>query len=331
MDYYFPAWRVIVGCYLSALVLLPCIFLPHDSDAVLELRIMLMLSTPFYSAIVMFSYFGKVLKVSWWKRPIYVLTFPFSYMLLTALAHTLMPGNQMEGFPRRVIFGLTGGLSVIFFICFIMAFVMVIRALRHVSQENYSNPDDFPQQYASRVIAIPVIMIAVCWTCAFIGTQLALSLCVLFQAVLSVIFLVGALSPHRARDIEKFESGEHPVEGSPMTLPRHESESEVALSSEKREEILYTLRRVMEKDQVFLDSHLTLASLSRSCGVNRTYLSRVMNDCLGGFFNYVNRCRLKYAEQLKQQHPEMSVDELAIASGFGSRQSFYNIRRNLGA
>jgi AraC-like DNA-binding protein len=320
MDYYYPAWKAVVGCFLTSLVLLPCIFLPHDPDAIMEVRMMLLLASPFCCATILFSYFGKVLGINWWRRPVYVLAFFFGYLMLTALVHTLTPGNQLENGGRRVLFGFTGVFSLLFLASFIVAFWMVVRPMRFFSKENYSNPRDFPHHYASRVIILPFLYIAISWITASIGTPLVLSAGLLIHSVLNVVFLIGVLSPHRARDVERFEAEKRPSEEEADAAP---------LGADRQEEILSALHRAMTEEEAFLDSHLTLASLSRMCGVNRTYVSRVMNDCLGGFFVYVNRCRLDYADRLREENPGMSVDEVALASGFGSRQSYYNIRRSL--
>ena len=87
------------------------------------------------------------------------------------------------------------------------------------------------------------------------------------------------------------------------------------------------MRKTVEEEQAFLDSHLTLARLAQLCGVNRSYLSSVMSESLGGFFNYINRCRLAYANKYRESNPNASVEELAAVSGFGTRQSFYNARK----
>ena len=86
---------------------------------------------------------------------------------------------------------------------------------------------------------------------------------------------------------------------------------------------------ISEEEKSFLDSHLTLTKLSRDCGLNRTYISVVLNESLGGFFNYINRCRLAHAETYKGSHPKADVDEIALSSGFNNRQSFYNARKRL--
>lgn len=332
LDYYYPAWKALVWCFLSALLLIPCIFRPQELDTLRQVRVMLILSSPFYCAVIMFTYFGKVLKKSWWRKPVYVLGIPFAYIMLTCFAHTLVPGNQTVGFPRTLIFTITGVLTVLYILAFGVAFGMVAHALHRYAKENFSNPEDFPNRYAARIRFLPILHIGISWAGAVIGTREALSLTLLLQSVLNVVFLIGALSPHRARDVEKLETGEQLSDESapiPEAASAKAPEDELPLSQARGKAILHRLHHLMEEDQVFLDSHLTLASLSRSCGANRTYVSRVMNESLGGFFNYVNRFRLEYANKLKAEHPEMSVDDLAQASGFGTRQSYYNIRRSL--
>jgi hypothetical protein len=38
---------------------------------------------------------------------------------------------------------------------------------------------------------------------------------------------------------------------------------------------------------------------------------------------------LAHAARLKVEQPDLAVADLAIASGFGSRQSYYNVRKQL--
>lgn len=83
-DYYYPAWKVIVGCYFANLLMAPAIFLPHEADAILQLRMLLILASPFFCALLMFSYFGKMLGKSSWRWPVYALIGPFAAMALAA-------------------------------------------------------------------------------------------------------------------------------------------------------------------------------------------------------------------------------------------------------
>lgn len=318
MDYYYPGWKVVVFCFLSNVLLLPAVFMPQEADAILQLRLMFILMSPFFSAVLLFSYFGKVLKITWWRRPVLFLAVPFSLITGTALVLTLMPGSQLSGAFIKGFFAAAGLLAALCLCCFFMALRMIARALRRFSEANYSNPDDFPRQYARSVLWIPILHVAVSWTATFIGTPLSLAIGAVLLSALSIVFLIGVLSPHRAQDVERLETGEAPVKKEEM------------LSQERKDDILRAIRIQVEEKQAYLDSHLTLASLSRACGYNRTYVSQVMSEHLGGFFVYVNRCRLAHAARLKVEQPQISVGDFIASSGFGSRQSYYNALHQLG-
>ena len=329
MDYYYPAWKSVIICFLSNNILIPTLINPTDPDSLLLLRVMLILGSPFYCAALTFTYFGKVLKVHWWRTPIYVLSVPFWLMLLFMFTMAVIPGVQVHGGLAKWLSIVSGIMGLVFLSAFLTALWMIVKAIRKFSAANYSNPEDFPYRYAARIIWIPIFHIGFCWVCTIIGTLTALTVVLSVLSVLSIILLVGILSPHRAMDVERLETGDAPThtEITPADETDADASQEV-LSPERKEEILRSIRRYVEEDMAYLDSHLTLASLSRSCGVNRSYVSQVINEQLGGFFSYVNSCRMAYAEAFRKQNPNASIEEMAMASGFGSRQSYYNVRRH---
>ena len=333
-DYYYPARKALVFCMSSNILLSPIIFKPADADAVLYLRMMLILASPFLCAVVLFSYFGRVLKVGWWRNPVNALAIPFCLMTVSAFVMTFMPGTQLEGLFCKWYFSAAGILALVYMGCFVLSIRMIARALHRFSEKNYSNPDDFPHQFAKGILWIPILYVTVSWVCTFIGSYNALSVCMIVLSVLGVVFLIGALAPHRTLEVEQLESGELMVgsvtEMAEPVLPEVEPDPvEETLSQERKIEIVNIIRHQVEDEQAYLDSHLTLNSLSRSCGVNRTYLSQVISECMGGFYSYVNRCRLSHVARLKEQQPEASIEEIVTSSGFGSRQSYYNVRRQL--
>lgn len=319
MDYYYPAWKTVIFCFFLNLILVPVLFLPKENDAMMVLRITLMLGSPFCCSMMMFSYFGTVLKVRWWRTPLIVLTIPFLILTGTALVLALYPGSQMEGVFVRWFVAISGTMAVDYLICFLLALGMIIRTLRKLSHDHYSNPDDFPKGYANGVVLLSLIHVTISWLASFIGTPAVLSGALLILSTVNIVFLITALSPHRAQDVKQLEASEPPL--SPGD----------SLPQERKDEIARVIRHQVEDEKAYLDSHLSLGSLSRICGVNRTYLSIVMREQYGGFFNYVNRCRLEYANRLKTENPDVSVEDLATASGFGSRQSYYNARRQFNA
>ena len=312
--------------------------MPNDEDTILQMRMMFIMGSPFFCATLMFVYFGKSLKTTKWHRPIIIMALIFALLMGTSTTLAIIPGNQIvyRSVFCKWLFSFTGVMALLFMACFIQALRMIIRALQRFSESNYSNPDDFPQQYASEVIWIPVVNVLTSWCTTFIGSQTALSIGLIIIAVTNAIFLIGALSPHRSLDVSRLEQeSNNPAE--PEIDDEQEPEPEAILvqtneetiSQERKEEIARTIRHFVEDEQAYLDNHLTLASLSRTCGINRTYVSQVISERMGGFYTYVNRCRLAHAAQLKVQNPDASVEELASASGFGTRQTYYNIRRQL--
>ena len=332
MDYYYPAWREVIFCFLANVLMVPALFLPEESDAILQLRLMLILASPFFCAVLMFSYFGKTLKVDNWRAPVYILAVPLGIVAVIATVLAFIPGPQMDRSFCQWFFTIGGVLAVACLACFVIAFRMVTRALRRFNEENYSNPDDFPGKFASRIIWVPALNLAVSWVAAFIGTKPVLSVSLLALSVLGVLFLIGALSPHRDMDVEQLETECVPAQpgADPASEEESEAESDVVLSPERQEEMVRAIRHYVEDEQAYLNSHLTLTELARSIGINRGYVSAVMNSRLGGFFAYVNNCRYAHVARLRVEHPDMPVGELIDVSGFGSRSTYYSIRKRLG-
>ncbi len=328
-DYYYPAWKALVFCFLSNILFLPSAFLPAAPDSVLQVRLMFILASPFLCALMMFSYFGKALKISWWKKPVYGLSVTFILMCVTATVLVLVPGTQLMGSFGRWFFSAAGMLAILYLGFFSAALYMIARAIRRSSEENYSNPEDFPRQYALNALWISIMHVVVSWTASYIGSKILLSVALAVLSVLAVILLIGVLPPHRSKDVEQMEAGEEPLHLQIEVPSQTGTLEEETLPAERQEDILRAIRHFVEDEKAYLDSHLTLASLSRNIGYNRTYVSKVMSERLDGFFVYVNRCRLAHAARLKVEQPGIPVADLIAASGFGSRQTYYNVRRQL--
>jgi AraC-like DNA-binding protein len=316
MDYYHPAWKAVVSCFLANIIMAPALFMPREADAVLQLRLLLFLSSPFYTAILLYSYFGKVKKRDGWRTPLLALVVPFIALALTATVLAIVPGTQMDHAFRRWLFPVTGILALLLLAFLARACLPIIRELHLVAEENYSNPDDFPHGYATSAIWISVSHLCVSWTAALAGTTWALSIGLLGLSALAIIFLIGVLSPHRTLAVERLEM--EPV-----------SVRDTVLSQERQEEIERSIRLFVEDGQAYLDSHLSLADVCRGIGISRGYVSFVMNSRLGGFYPYINRCRYDHVARLKAEQPGTPIGELIVAAGFGSPSTYYSLRKHL--
>lgn len=334
MDYYHPAWRTVVFCFLTTLLLVPLVYMPHDTDSNLAVRIILMMSSPYFCAMFMFAFFGKLLKKGGWLMPLVFLSVPYTVMVLLALSMAVEPGQQLVGKDARILVAVSGSLALIFLYAFGSALYMIGQARKRFSENNFSNPDDFPKDFARQAVWMAGWHVVLSWGICFQTSNTVMGWGLFALSGIIICFLIADLEPHRALDASRLEAENSARESAEdavrQVLEAADLEEEEILSPLRKDEILRIIRHAVEEDEAFLDSHLTLASLSRTCGVNRTYVSSVMNEYLGGFFAYVNRCRLEYAARYKTQNPEAAIEELATAAGFGSRQSFYNARKQLG-
>ncbi|MBQ7419480.1 MAG: helix-turn-helix domain-containing protein [Prevotella sp.] len=84
---------------------------------------------------------------------------------------------------------------------------------------------------------------------------------------------------------------------------------------------------IVEREKIFLQPNLKLDDLARLMNTNRTYIYQAINQQMGVSFNeLINRRRIRHAQLLMTEKPELSVNEVATQSGFSSLSSFY---RNL--
>lgn len=87
---------------------------------------------------------------------------------------------------------------------------------------------------------------------------------------------------------------------------------------------------LLENERRFLDPELTLGDLSGALGLSENRLSSVINDGMNtSFYELMAHYRLREFERLARdpQHRHRPVLELAYASGFNSKASFYRVFR----
>lgn len=97
------------------------------------------------------------------------------------------------------------------------------------------------------------------------------------------------------------------------------------LSETMAEEISSRLLYLMQKEKPYLDSELTLRSLSEKLNVSQHNLSEVINTKLGqSFFDFINSHRVEEFKKKLENPESFNYNLLAIAfdSGFNSKTSF---------
>ena len=82
----------------------------------------------------------------------------------------------------------------------------------------------------------------------------------------------------------------------------------------------------MEKEQLFLDSHLSLPELATRLGCSINHLSQAINEGHGvSFFDFINRYRVQEATNIlvQDERASPSILDVALAVGFNSTSTFY--------
>lgn len=91
------------------------------------------------------------------------------------------------------------------------------------------------------------------------------------------------------------------------------------------EDDLHTrLVELMEQKQFFRRKDAKLSLVASELGTNVTYVSAMVNGTTGmSFPSFLNGYRVRYAQQLMQEHPEMPMKTVADESGFPNETTFF--------
>lgn len=95
------------------------------------------------------------------------------------------------------------------------------------------------------------------------------------------------------------------------------------LSEAKYQELHSLVFELIAAEKLYLDSHLSIDTLTRKVGSNKKYISEVfVRSSYGSFYNTINTLRVEYAAELLLTQPEKRIDAIAMISGFSSSSVF---------
>ncbi|MGE0076742.1 MAG: helix-turn-helix domain-containing protein [Bacteroidales bacterium] len=108
------------------------------------------------------------------------------------------------------------------------------------------------------------------------------------------------------------------------------------VTSEKQSDInnlfVETLLKKMSNDKPFLDSDLTLSSLSYKLNISPDYLSNILNNKLNyNFYDFINHYRVEEfkKESKLPQNKNYTIIAIAYNCGFNSKATFYRVFKNI--
>lgn len=196
---------------------------------------------------------------------------------------------------------------------YLYANFMLIVKNNHQLQDFYSNTEDRSLRWVQLFNFSLAITSIASILAAFLGRQAfsdgTLSLAVPSLVFSILLFFIGLSgNTQKALHTTTDEKGEEsiPVED---TYFAHLKDKLVVL---------------FEEEKIFKNADLKIWDVCNMLGTNRTYVSRLINiEYQRNFCNHVNYYRVKYAKEIAQENPELSNEQIADLSGFGSQNSLY--------
>ena len=142
--------------------------------------------------------------------------------------------------------------------------------------------------------------------------------------LLAIIVWTVALNGLRQRPgFEDTQLATAATSGEPDNKPYERS----ALSDDHLQRISLKLSGALSEDQVYLEPDLNLLKLAKHVGEPSQYVSQTLSQQLNtNFFDFINRARIDAAKALLTSTDD-SVLDIAYATGFNSRSSFYKAFR----
>lgn len=128
-------------------------------------------------------------------------------------------------------------------------------------------------------------------------------------------------------DEEKARSEE--IEEVPLLSVREDdAEQEKSMNEEtfqaRQSEYTAKVQQWMEEKRPYLRKDFKLLDVAEVLPLNRTYLSQIFNDGWGTSFSSVVRdYRIRYAEELLEQHQELTINQIALQCGFTSPSALH--------
>jgi len=98
------------------------------------------------------------------------------------------------------------------------------------------------------------------------------------------------------------------------------------LKDDTRQQILQQLELLMEQEQFYKDSQISIEDLAIKLNMSSKNVSQAINEGYQkNFFNYINELRIAEARDLLQSeaHRNLSIEGIAREVGFQSKSSFY--------
>ena len=320
-DYLFPDRKLLVVIYLCASVLLPYVLNPASPSAWMLWKSYFPGTYYFYGGALFFCFFGTVKRWERWRKTVHFASVITLAAMLPLVLNAWVPNGIMGADMTRIWYFVIAAVGVFMMGYCGVAMWQTLRWMRETRDENYSNPDDFPEMYARRVWLMPVWLTPLLWPGYLLDNPNVAAVCNIVLGLFNIILLLITMPPWRRMGVVSDPEEE--------TGEQEEDDWRDEQAVERAKKISEEIERFVKKGKGFLDPHLKIDNVVDHCSYSRTYVSHVFKTRYGGFSRYVNTLRLEYYDRYLAQHPAATKDTAAQESGFISYIAYYKVKERL--
>ena len=195
---------------------------------------------------------------------------------------------------------------------------MMIRRYDRMVDEFYADTDDKSMRniqsilYLVLTIAILSFIVNIIGRARFTDHEIILTTTSLMFSAL--LFAIGYQGLHRHFSIIDMRTNKEQVS----------NDDSAALKDAVNRSMTERIIALVENDKIYLQPDLKLDDVAQMMHTNRTYIYQAVNQQMGISFNeFINRYRIAHAKRLMASDPTLSMNDVALHSGFASLSSFY--------
>ena len=318
--YIWPDRKMQVIIYLCGTVLLPYVLNPQNEAAWILMKSYFPCTYYFYCGALIFCFFGTVKQWKVWKKANAIAATITFLAMAPLVVNARWPSGQLlsqQFLEAWNIVVIVVSISMIGYAS--VAMWQVREWIKKARELNYSNPDDFPTEYAHRMWLTPIILTPFLWPAFITNSPTVMAFLCIPLAIFNITLLLNVMPVWRRAAILTDDDEDEEAEDN----------DDEELAEERSNRIAAEIELFVNTEAAYLDSHLKLEQVVERCNFSRRYVSKVFTERFGGFSDYVNGLRLNYFEHYKAQHPNSTDESAAEASGFTSYKSYLNAKERL--
>ena len=317
--YIWPDRKLQCLLYMCASFLLPYVYDPTNPSAWTLIKSYFPATYYFYCGVLLLCYAGTVKQWSQWKGISWVAAIIVIGTMLVPVLNAWLPAGILSA----------DGLQIWQYVILVETFVMVgyvglamwqvKRWIDEARDANFSNPDDFPADYASRVWLYPVFLTPLIWPSYIFDSPRLMAIQNVLLAVSNVCLLITVMPVWRRKVLLALPETDHLQENEQTDAEHEELIAQTAIEIEA----------YVRDQKAYLNPHLKIDDVVEHCQWGRSYVSMTFSRRFISFSYYVNSLRLAHFDQYVADHPDETKESAAIASGYSSYNSYYRAKQKM--